>query len=286
MDYHNKRKANEPQDVVQAGNRAWWTKHTMSYDWKDKVTKERFSPAWFEEIDRRFIYGARLFGHNTRPFNAVIPFSKLAGASVLEIGCGMGLHSELMGLAGANVCAVDISPTSIEATMRRAEIRKLKIDARVMDAVSLEFEDETFDFVWSWGVIHHSAQTGRIVKEIHRVLKPGGEVRVMVYNLEGMPAYFVLLTKYLSGFWRGCSLDECLWASTDGYTARFYTQDLLKDLFNTFFDGVSVKTLGQESDAVPLPRFLRGRIIKLIPDATLAKWANQRGAFLLVSAHK
>ena len=51
-----------------------------------------------------------------------------------------------------------------------------------MDAEHLEFPDETFDFVWSWGVIHHSANTEAIIREIHRVLKPGGEARVMVYH--------------------------------------------------------------------------------------------------------
>ena len=70
-------------------------------------------------------------------------------------------------------------------------------------------------------MIHHSAQTGRIIGEIHRVLKPAGEVRLMVYNLGGMLAYATILRRYVLNFWRGESLDRCLWTSTDGYTARF-----------------------------------------------------------------
>lgn len=286
MKYSVKREADESLEAVQEGNRTWWTHQTMSYDWKDKIQRERFSQEWFDDADQRFVHGARLFGHDAEPFDRIIPFDRLAGRRVLEIGCGMGLHSELMARAGAHVTSIDLSPTSVEATSRRAALKNLSIDVRQMDAVKLEFDDETFDFVWSWGVIHHSSHTGRIIKEIHRVLKPGGEVRVMVYNLEGMPAYITLLTRYMLGFWWGRSLDAYLWRRGDGYTARFYTPDLLSDAFGTFFENVSVQTLGQDADAVPLPRFLRKPIMRLMSHDQLAKRANRRGAFLFVTATK
>jgi 2-polyprenyl-3-methyl-5-hydroxy-6-metoxy-1,4-benzoquinol methylase len=286
MRYSLKRSSAERLDEVQTGNRAWWTDHTMSYDWKDKVARERFSGEWFDEIDRRFIHGARLYGHGESPFDRIIPFDALAGRRVLEIGCGMGLHSELMARAGAHVTAVDISDTSIEATRRRAEVRCLAIVTKQMDATRLEFPDETFDFVWSWGVIHHSSQTGRIVKEIHRVLKPGEDVRVMVYNLGGMSAYITLMKKYALGFWTGRNLDESLWQSTDGYMARFYTADILADMFGIFFDNVRVQSLGQDADAIPLPRMLREPIVRRMSHDALAERANRRGSFLFVTATK
>lgn len=286
MKHSVKRRTSDSLNAVQAGNRAWWTDHTMSYDWNNRVQCDRLSLEWFDEIDRRFIHDARLYGHETNSFDRIIPFAKLTDARVLEIGCGMGLHSELMARAGANITAIDISPTSVEATHRRAQIKELSIDVRQMDAVNLEFANETFDFVWSWGAIHHSSQTGRIIKEIHRVLKPGGETRVMVYNLHGMPAYVTIVTKYLLGFWRGRGLDECLWSSTDGFTARFYTPDLVADAFGTFFEDTRVETLGQAADAIPLPRYLRNPIVRLISVHRLAQLAHTRGAFLFVTAVK
>jgi len=286
VQYDDKRKANEDLTTVQAGNRKWWTDHTMSYDWNDTVQLTKYSREWFDEIDRRFIHGARLFGHGEKPFDRIIPFENLAGRRVLEIGCGMGMHSDLMAHAGGVVSSIDLSPTSVDVTRRRAELKGISVDVRQMDAVKLDFPDNTFDFVWSWGVIHHSSQTGQIIKEIHRVLKPGGEVRVMVYNLHGMTAYITMATRYLFAFWRGKGLDECLWESTDGYTARFYTPDLLADAFATFFENVSVQSLGQDSDGVPLPRYLRRPILRLISHETLARWANQRGSFLFVTAKK
>lgn len=284
MDYPDKRKAGEALDAVQDGNRSWWTDSTMSYDWKHPVPQEKYSQAWFDDIDRRFIHASRLFAHGARPFDRIIPFGQIAGRRVLEIGCGMGLHCELMASAGADVTAIDLSPTSVEVTRRRAALKGLAIDVRQMDAVDLEFPDHSFDFVWSWGAIHHSSKTGRIIKQIARVLKPGGETRVMVYNLSGMVAYAAIASHYLFKFWSGKPLDECLWESTDGYTARFYTSDLLADAFATFFDSVRVETFGQDADAVPLPRALRKPLIKLIPDETLARWAKRRGAFLFITA--
>ena len=286
MKYADKRTVDQNLQEVQAANRQWWTDHTMSYDWRDKVEPRRFSALWFDEIDRRFIHGSRLFAHGGAPFDQIIPFANLAGRCVLEIGCGMGLHSELMARAGAKVTAVDISDTSIEATRRRAMLKGLAIDVRHMDATALDFADVSFDFVWSWGAIHHSSHTGRIIREVYRVLKPCGEFRVMVYNLAGMWAYVAMMRRYALGFWFGKSLDEILWRSTDGYMARFYSPDVLTDTFSIFFDDVNVKSYGQESDAIPLPRFIRSPLLRLIPENRLAGLANKRGSFLFVTATK
>jgi SAM-dependent methyltransferase len=258
----------------------------MSYDWKDKVAADRFSLAWFDEVDRRFIDAASLFAHGEAPFDRIIPFDELRGRAVLEIGCGMGLHSELMARAGAKVTALDLSDTSVEATRRRAALKDLAIDVRQGDAAAMEFPDGHFDFVWSWGAIHHAAYTGRIVREIHRVLKPGGEARVMVYHLEGAPAYMTFVRRHLIGFWRGRSLDRALWADTDGFSARYYTRDTLADLFNTFFATTSVEVLGQEADAIPLPRALRKLVRPLLSSDYLERKVRERGGFLFITATK
>lgn len=211
---------------------------------------------------------------------------QLAGKRVLEIGCGMGFHSEMLTRAGAALTSIDLSPTSVRATKTRLELKNLKADVREMDAESLVLPSGEFDMVWSWGVIHHSSRTGRIVREIERVLRPGGEARLMVYNLEGMPAYITIVTRYLVGFWRGQSLDEVLWRSTDGFSARFYTRDEFADLLATFFDGVETRIFGQDPDVVPLPRFLRSPLLKLIPRSRQRRLASRRGAFLFAVATK
>lgn len=286
MRYVEKRDQDQDLANIQEGNRRWWIAHTMSYDWRSPIAADIYSRAWFDEIDRRFIYSARLFAHEASAFDRIIPFAVLKDKRVLEIGCGMGLHAELMAQAGAKVVGIDISDTSVMATRKRAALKKLSLDVRQMDAAKLDFADESFDFVWSWGVIHHSPQTGHIIKEIHRVLRPGGEARVMVYNLEGMPAYITIVTRYLVNFWRGVTLDQELWKSTDGYMARHYSRDILADIFSIFFRDISVMSYGQDADALPLPRFARRLLLSLVPEKKLKRWANSRGAFLFVTCQK
>jgi 2-polyprenyl-3-methyl-5-hydroxy-6-metoxy-1,4-benzoquinol methylase len=286
MDASEKRSAAQALSDVQAGNQRWWTDQTMSYDWRDEIKHERFTAPWYEETDGRFLFAHRLFAHSGRPFGNIIPFERLQGARVLEIGCGMGLHTEHLARGGAHLDAIDISPTSVEATRKRLELKGLVAEVRQMDAQELQFPDDMFDLVWSWGVIHHSSMTGRIVREIHRVLKPGGEARVMVYNLEGMPAYITIARRYMLGFWRGRTLDECLWRDTDGYMARYYSKDHLQDLFNTFFSKVSVQSFGQDADAVPLPRYLRTWLLKKMGSERAARIGNRRGGFLFATAAK
>ena len=258
----------------------------MSYDWNDRSGLARLSPEWFADVDRRFLHAARLFTDAANPFEELMAIERLHGKRVLEIGCGMGFHSEILARAGADVTAIDLSPTSVAATKTRFEQKKLSADVRQMDAEVLAFPAGHFDTVWSWGVIHHSSRTGRVVREIERVLRPGGEARIMVYNLEGMPAYVTLATRYLLGFWRGKSLDELLWQSTDGFTARFYSKDGFKDLLATAFADVELAVLGQDADVIPLPQFLRRPLLKLIPLKRQREIVRRRGAYLFAVANK
>jgi phosphatidylinositol alpha-1,6-mannosyltransferase len=270
---------------TQSGNKSWWTLNTMSYDWKNKIVCEPYSAAWFDEVDRRFIESARHFAHTDRPFGRIIPFDQIAGKRVLEIGCGVGFHTELMARAGAQVTAIDISPKAVAATRARVALRGFEAEVAELDAETLAF-DEEFDFIWSWGVIHHSARTGRVLRNLYRALKPGGQLRFMVYSLDGTQAYSVMMSRYLLGFWRGRSLDELLWRSTDGFLARYFTKDSLADLCRTFFDDVELQVFGLESDAVPLPSALRKLIRPLFSDRYIEQAVHRRGAFLFATATK
>jgi len=270
MDDSEKRTRQLPPSDVQEGNRRWWTANTMSYDWRGEIVHPRFSLEWFDEIDRRFIHAARLFATDRTPFDRIIPLDQLRGRRVLEIGCGMGLHSEVMVRAGANLTSIDLSETSIAATRRRFELKGLVGDVRQMDAESLAFDPQTFDFVWSWGVIHHSSRTARVVRNVARVLKPDGECRVMVYNREGTPAHITLLRDYLlGGAFVNSTLEETLYRTSDGYSARFYVREQFEDLFRAFFENVSSELCGQDADAVPLPRRLRALALHVVPESFL-----------------
>jgi 2-polyprenyl-3-methyl-5-hydroxy-6-metoxy-1,4-benzoquinol methylase len=281
----SKRSADQAVEAVQAGNKQWWTDNTMSYDWNDREQAPRFSQEWFDAIDQRFLEGARLYGTEQRPFDRIIPFERLKGADVLEIGCGMGLHTELMVRAGARLSAVDLSPTSVEATRARLKLKGL--EARIIegDAETLPFDAKSFDFIWSWGVIHHSSRTGRVVREIARVARPEAEVRLMVYNRNSTWARSIFVRDFLlRGQFLRKSFEETLYQSSDGFTARFYVPEQFEDLCRAFFSDVSSEIMGQESDVVPLPRQVRKYAVRLLPEAYMRKAQAKRGSFIFLTA--
>lgn len=115
----------------------------------------------------------------------IVSFADFAGSKgkhVLEIGLGLGADHECYARAGANLHGIDLTPRAVEITRRRLEMQALVSDLRVGDAEALPYANESFDLVYSWGVIHHSPNTPQAAREILRVLRPGGHFRVMVYQ--------------------------------------------------------------------------------------------------------
>src|SRR5690606_27870461 len=98
----------------------------------------------------------------------------------------------------------------------RLQIKGLEATLLHDDAETVSLPDDHFDLVWSWGVIHHSSHTGRIVRNIARVLKPDGELRAMVYNRESFIARYVLVRNYwLGGGFLSKTYDELLHEQSD-----------------------------------------------------------------------
>jgi 2-polyprenyl-3-methyl-5-hydroxy-6-metoxy-1,4-benzoquinol methylase len=272
-----------PADVQQ-GNRSWWSDNPMTYDWHGSIRSQRGSREWFDEIDRRFVEASRPYLTAQRPFDRIMP-DDLVGKQVLEIGCGAGLHSLELARRGAAVHAVDLTDGAVAATRTRMAEFGVNAEVRCADAESLPYESQTFDFVWSWGVIHHSARTARIVREISRVLKPNGETRVMVYNRQGSIARLTLLRHYLlGGEFIHNSPDETLWRWSDGYSARYYHREQLEDLFRGFFEEASCVVLGQEADVLPFPRRVRSMIGSQISGERKLSIASRVGGFLFLTA--
>ena len=274
----------EGLDNVQHGNLSWWSENPMTYDWHGEISLTPGTREWFNEIDLRFVGASRPYLTSQRPFDRIMP-DDLQGKRVLEVGCGMGLHSLELARRGAQVHAVDLTDRAVEATRARMKEFGFDPEIRCADAESLPYDSHKFDFVWSWGVIHHSARTTRIVREIARVLKPQGEARVMVYNREARIVRLTLLRHYiLGGDFMRRSPDETLWRWSDGYSARYYHKEQFEDLFRGFFEDVSCVTLGQECDVVPLPRQIRGKIASQISMKRKLAIASRVGGFLFLTA--
>ena len=109
-------------------------------------------------------------------------FAGARGLKVLEIGCGLGTDGAQFAEAGADYTGVDLTETAVELARKRFELFDLPGRFQTADAENLEFADASFDLVYSHGVLHHTPETAKAVKEIHRVLRPGGRAVVMLYH--------------------------------------------------------------------------------------------------------
>jgi 2-polyprenyl-3-methyl-5-hydroxy-6-metoxy-1,4-benzoquinol methylase len=124
---------------------------------------------------------------------------RIADKRVLEIGCGMGTWAQTFAEWGCDVTAIDLAPYSVEMTEKRLKLNGLRGRVMEMDARDMRALTDQFDFIWSWGVIHHSPDTEQIVKEIARLLKPGGEFGIMVYYKYSIHSLYVLFRLGLIG---------------------------------------------------------------------------------------
>lgn len=104
------------------------------------------------------------------------------GAHVLEVGCGIGLDSAQMIRHGLLVTAADLTCVGAQTANQRALKQKWNADYLCANGEYLPFPDQSFDYVYSFGVMHHASDTQRCIDEAHRVLREGGEALIMLYH--------------------------------------------------------------------------------------------------------
>jgi ubiquinone/menaquinone biosynthesis C-methylase UbiE len=109
-------------------------------------------------------------------------FERWRGRRVLEVGVGLGTDFVRFVRAGADATGIDLTEAAVAAVRDRLALKGLEADLRVADAERLPFADSGFDLVYSWGVLHHTPNTEQALDEVRRVLKPGGEARIMLYS--------------------------------------------------------------------------------------------------------
>lgn len=137
---------------------------------------DKGSLAYFDEI-RRSRY------QDTDPWMLrEIPFDSAKGKRLLEIGHGIG--SDLLTFAehGAEVHGVDLTEEHHRLAKLNFELHGMEADLRLGDASALDFPDNHFDVVYSFGVLHHTPDTVRCISEAYRVLKPGGQLILGLYR--------------------------------------------------------------------------------------------------------
>lgn len=155
-------------DVV----RDFWQSHINNEYYTEA---ERASESYFREItDRRY----RAHYHLSELFDSITGQDR----RLLEIGCGIGVDSIALAQRGFGVTAIDLTPNALAVAREFAAHRGVTIDFRLGNAEQLDLPDQSFDAVYSFGVLHHTPDIERSVAEVHRVLRPGGTAYVMLYH--------------------------------------------------------------------------------------------------------
>ena len=283
----------DKQSEWQQSNRAWWESNPMRYDWNQQLQAPEFSREFYQEIDKRFFYDAsRYMPFRERPFDEIAPFAQLPHLDVLEIGVGNGSHAQLLAPHCKSYTGIDLTEYATSSTRKRFEVFGLKGDIRQMDAECLTFTNESFDFIWTWGVIHHSANTGQILAEMHRVLRPNGRATIMVYHRSFLYTYIftALVRGIFCGGLRKHTLHELLQLHTDGAIARFYLPREWRELIESKgFVLESERVMGQKSELFPLPagRF-KELLMRVTPNAFARFITNtcRQGSFLITTLRK
>ena len=284
---------NIKKSFLQKKNVNFWENNPMTYDWTEDKPK-KIDLNFFETIDKRFTNSIQKIFDNEKYFiENFLKKKELKKLNVLEIGTGMGCHSEILSKNSKKFTGIDITITASKITKKRFKIKKIKGLIHKMDAEKLTFKNNTFDLIWSWGVIHHSSNTEKILNQIHRVLKPGGQAVIMIYYKSWWSYYvfgFFFYGILKRDFLRYKNIFDIINSHSDGAIARFYSINEWNFLIKrNKLDIEYNKIFGLKSDIFPIPKGkIKNLLISLTPSFIFKFLITKlsMGSFLVSSIKK
>jgi ubiquinone/menaquinone biosynthesis C-methylase UbiE len=199
----------------------YWNSHTLGFQYVTNHNIEVGTPEFFKHI-RPWM--------NPYKFPWIMERIEreakiLKGKHLLEIGCGMGFDSLEFLRRGVRVTATDLTDNAISLTRRHFEIEGVRAEEiRTANALSLPFDDNTFDAVWSNGVLHATGDTAKAIGEARRVLKPGG--RAIISHFYRKPSWM-----YAMHYWGKENIE---YKEEDPPVNEFYTDKEILDMFAGF----------------------------------------------------
>jgi len=218
-------------------------------------------------------------------------FHRYNSKKVLEIGVGLGSDHQKFAEAGAILYGIDLTDRAINHTGRRFLLFGLTSNLQVHDAETLPFDRDSFDLVYSWGVLHVTPDTPKAIDEVFRVLKPGGEAKIMIYHKYSFVGYMLWIRYALLTFKPLTSLETIYSKYLESPGTKAYSINEARALFRKF-KHVDIRTVlthgdllnsqaGQRHEGVLLS------VARLIwPRWLIRTFFPHHGLFMLINATK
>ncbi len=214
------------------------------------------------------------------------------GRDVLEVGVGLGAdHVEWAKADPRSLTGIDLTEAAVSYTRQRLAAYDLPSTVMIADAEQLPFIDESFDLVYSWGVLHHSPNTAKAVQEVYRVLRPQGTARIMVYHKYSIVGLMLFLRFGVLAGKPKRSLASIYADHLESPGTKAYTIEECRSLFCDFSD-VSVRSQLSFGDLLEgeVGQRHRGGLLKVAkwawPRWLLRRTAARLGLYLLIEASK
>lgn len=241
------------------------------------ISEEKGTKEFFEAVEKN--------RYELEPFlPQIAQFDRWKNKKCLEVGCGVGTDFIQFMRGGADIYGIDFSEKSVSLAKDRLELFGFdKERIKIADVENLPFPENYFDFVYSWGVLHHTTNIEKAISEIYRVLKPGGNICIMLYH---KPSLVVLQLYLLYGLFRlqpFREIDEIIASHLESPGTKAFTKRKAEKLFQRF-DDLSIKTIVTTYDL----RYMRDRHKK---DRFLPYWFRKfipdfLGWFMVVEGKK
>jgi ubiquinone/menaquinone biosynthesis C-methylase UbiE len=160
-------------------------------------------------------------------------FRSAGGKTVLEIGVGAGADFQNWCDHASHATGVDLTDAAIALTRERLELNLVppeKYTLLTADAENLPLEDDSFDLVYSWGVLHHTPDTLSAFREAHRVLRPGGILKAMIYHVPSWGGLMLYLQHGLAKGRFNMTMKEAIFHHLESPGTKSYTLEEARGL--------------------------------------------------------
>jgi SAM-dependent methyltransferase len=218
-------------------------------------------------------------------------FEETQGLRVLEIGVGLGADHQRFAEAGADLYGIDLTERAVEHTRRRLAAFGLDSNLAVGDAEALDFSDEQFDLLYSWGVLHHTPDTPSAISEVWRVLKPAGVARIMLYHKWSLVGLMLWLRYGLLALRPRLTLTNVYARYLESPGTKAYSVAEARQLFSAFQE-LRIRTVLTHGDLLESAAGQRHRgwllavARRIWPRWLLKRFFPNFGLFMLIEARK